>query len=303
VARETRVGPETARDTTDAEVTVTKSGERGEPAVLVEEIQLGPVDGEAGTSRVAVVLTLSRPERLNAIDWEMLRELDAAVDALCHQSDLCCVLLTGAGRAFSAGGDLESYIELQRDPVAFPQFVADIHRVFGRVRDLPVPVVALVNGVTAAGGLELLLNCDFALVARSARIADGHLNFGQMGGGGVLTLLPRVIGLQRASELIFSGRFLSADEAVEWGLAVRSVEDAELRESGLAFARQVALKSPLSVANAKAVLQGLWATNGDLTSGLRFERERNAYYCLTSEDAPEGLQAFRQKRPPRFHGR
>jgi enoyl-CoA hydratase len=124
-----------------------------------------------------------------------------------------------------------------------------------------------------------------------------------MGGGGVLTLLPRVVGLARASELIFSGRFLSAEEAVEWGLAIRSVEDAELRESGLAFARQVALKSPLAVANAKAVLQGLWAANGDLTSGLRFERERNAYYCLTSEDAPEGLQAFRQKRPPRFRGR
>jgi enoyl-CoA hydratase len=81
------------------------------------------------------------------------------------------------------------------------------------------------------------------------------------------------------------------------------VEDAELRESGLEFARQVALKSPLAVANAKAVLQGLWAANGDLTSGLRFERERNAYYCLTSEDAPEGLQAFREKRQPRFHGR
>ena len=213
------------------------------------------------------------------------------------------MLLTGAGRAFSAGGDLKSYIELQRDPVAFPQFVADLHRVFGRLRELPVPVVALVNGVTAAGGLELLLNCDFALVARSARISDGHLNFGQMGGGGVLTLLPRVIGLQRASELIFSGRFLSAEEAVDWGLAIRCVEDDELFENGMTFARQVAAKSPLAVANAKAVLQGLWAANGDLSSGLRFERERNAYYCLTSEDAPEGLQAFLEKRSPRFRGR
>jgi enoyl-CoA hydratase/carnithine racemase len=284
-------------------VTVTRSGERGEPAIEIEETELGVEGGEPGTSRVAVVLTLSRPDRLNAIDWEMLRELDAVLEGFAQRSDLCCLLLTGAGRAFSAGGDLESYVKLQRDPVAFPRFVADIHRVFGRLRDLPVPVVALVNGVTAAGGLELLLNCDFALVAHSARIADGHLNFGQMGGGGVLTLLPRVVGLQRASELIFSGRFLSADEAVEWGLAVRSVEDAELLESGLVFARQVALKSPLSVANAKSVLQGLWAANGDMASGLRFERERNAYYCLTSEDAPEGLQAFREKRPPRFLGR
>jgi enoyl-CoA hydratase/carnithine racemase len=187
--------------------------------------------------------------------------------------------------------------------VAFPRFVADIHRVFGRCRDLPVPVVALVNGVTAAGGLELLLNCDFAVVARSARIGDGHLNFGQMGGGGVLTLLPRVIGLQRASELIFSGRFLSPEEAVEWGLAVRCVDDEELLESGMTFARQVAAKSPLALANAKSVLQGLWAANGDLASGLRLEMDRNSTYCLTSDDAPEGLHAFLEKRPPRFHGR
>jgi enoyl-CoA hydratase/carnithine racemase len=271
-------------------------------SVVVEEYELGSTEG-AGSSRVVSLVTLSRPESLNAIDWDMVRELDAVLDGLGTREGLCCVLLTGAGRAFSAGGDLKSYIELQRDAVAFPRFVADIHRVFGRWRDLPVPVVALVNGVTAAGGLELLLNCDFALVARSARIGDGHLNFGQMGGGGVLTLLPRVVGLQRASELIFSGRFLNADEAVEWGLAVRCVEDEALLESGMDFARQVAVKSPLALANAKAVLQGLWAANGDLASGLRLELERNSTYCLTSEDAPEGLQAFLEKRPPRFRGR
>jgi enoyl-CoA hydratase/carnithine racemase len=279
------------------------SATSGTPAVVVEEFELGEAEGDAGTSRVVSLVTLSRPDSLNAIDWDMVRQLDAVLDGLGAREGLCCVLLTGAGRAFSAGGDLKSYIELQRDAVAFPRFVADIHRVFGRWRELPVPVVALVNGVTAAGGLELLLNCDFALVARSARIGDGHLNFGQMGGGGVLTLLPRVVGLQRASELIFSGRFLSADEAVEWGLAVRSVEDGALLESGLDFARQVAVKSPLALANAKSVLQGLWAANGDLSSGLRFELDRNSTYCLTSEDAPEGLQAFLEKRPPRFHGR
>jgi enoyl-CoA hydratase len=274
-----------------------------DPTVLVEMTELGEAAGDPGTSRLVATVTLSRPDQLNAMDWEMLRELDAVIDRLAAQDDLCCALLTGAGRAFSAGGDLTSYIELQRDPVAFPRFVADVHRVFGRLRDLPVPVVALVNGVTAAGGLELLLNCDFALVARSARIADGHLNFGQMGGGGVLTLLPRLIGLPRAAELIFSGRALTADEAVDWGLATRCVDDGTLLESGLAFARQVAAKSPLAVANAKAVLQALWASNGDVPSGLRLERERNAYYCLTSEDAPEGLQAFAEKRTPRFRGR
>lgn len=260
--------------------------------------------GEADAGRWAALVTLDRPDSLNAIDWHMLGALDALIDdELTGAEGCCCVLVTGAGRAFSAGGDLKSYIELQRDPVRFPRFVADVHRVFGRFRQLPVPVVALVNGVTAAGGLELLLNCDLAFVGRSARVADGHLNFGQMGGGGVLTLLPRVVGLNRASELIFSGRFLDAEEVVDYGLAARVVDDGALVDEGLAFAAAVSTKSPLAVANAKEVLQSLWAANGDLDAGLRFERERNAYYCLTSHDAPEGLQAFAEKRAPRFEGR
>lgn len=253
--------------------------------------------------RVGALITLNRPDSLNAIDSAMLRALDEAIEKLAKREDLCCVLITGAGRAFSAGGDLSSYVTLQRDPVAFPRFVADIHRVFGRIRELPVPAVALVNGVTAAGGLELLLNCDLAIVAEGALIGDAHLNFGQMGGGGVLTLLPRVIGLQRASELIFTGRFMSAEEAVAYGLAVRTVAPDGLLEAGLEFAASVAAKSPLAVANAKQVLQELWLTNGDVDSALRFERERNAYYCLTSRDAPAGLDAFAAKRQPRFEGR
>ncbi len=147
------------------------------------------------------------------------------------------MLVTGNGRAFSAGGDLKKYLELQRDPVEFPRFVGDLHRIFGRLRDLRVPVVALVNGVTAAGGLELILNCDFAIVAASARIGDGHLNFGQMGGGGVLTLLPRADrqgpGRRAAAQRPAACR---PSEAVEWGLASRVVPDDELLAAGLAFA-------------------------------------------------------------------
>ena len=284
------------------------AAERGEgatgapPPVRVDDHLVGE-EGHGAGKRVAALVTLDRPERLNAIDWDMLRALETVVEGLIERDDLCAVLVTGSGRAFSAGGDLKSYLDLQRDPVAFPRFVTDVHRIFGRLRDVPVPVVALVNGVTAAGGLELLLNCDMGLVARSARIGDGHLNYGQMGGGGVLTLLPRLIGFPRAFELIMSGRFLDAGEAVEWGLAARAVPDADLLRDGLEFAAQVARKSPLAVANAKSVLQSLWCANADVGSGLRLERERNAYYCLTSEDAREGLAAFAGKRRPNFTGR
>lgn len=270
--------------------------------VLLEDHPVGE-EGTGAGRRTAVVATLNRPEQLNAIDWVSLKALDAALDVVAARDDVCCLLVTGAGRAFSAGGDLKSYVALQRDAEAFPRFVADVHRVFGRLRDLRVPTVALVNGVAAAGGLELLINCDLVLAADTARIGDAHLNFGQMGGGGVLSILPRTIGLQRAAEMIFTGRFLSAAEAVAYGLVLRAVPAADLLAEGLALAASFAAKSPLALANAKAVLQGLFRTNGDLGSALRFERERNVYYCLTSADAREGLEAFGERRPPRFTGR
>jgi enoyl-CoA hydratase/carnithine racemase len=166
---------------------------------------------DAGTDgAVAAVLRLNRPDQLNPIDEEVLDRFDDHLDAVEADSSIRVLFVTGNGRAFSAGGDLKKYVELQQDPVGFPEFVGHLHHAFGRLRGLRVPVVALVNGVTAAGGLELILNCDFAFVAASAKIGDGHLNFGQMGGGGVLTLLPRAIGKARAMELMMSGRLLSA---------------------------------------------------------------------------------------------
>ena len=252
---------------------------------------------------VALLVTLDRPDQLNPIDGHTLTALDEAIDEAAADATVRTLLITGAGRAFSAGGDLKAYLDLQRDPVAFPRFVADLHRIFGRLRRLPVPVLALVNGVTAAGGLELMLNCDFSIAARSASIGDAHLNFGQMGGGGVLTLLPRAIGRERAAELIYSGGFLDAETAGEWRLVNRVVDDDALLDAGLDFARGVAAKSPLAIANAKEVLQAVWADNASVDAGLRFERERDAFYCLTSHDAPEGLAAFADKREPRFRGR
>lgn len=268
-----------------------------EDPVLVEHLPVGEGD------RVAAVVRLDRPDTLNPIDDAMLVALDGVLDAIEVDSRVCAVLITGNGRAFSAGGDLKGYQDLQRDAAAFAAFVAHLHHTFGRLQQVPVPVVALVNGVAVAGGLELVLNCDFALIAASARIGDGHLNFGQMGGGGVLTLLPRLIGRARAAELLFSGRLLSAADAVEWGLASRVVPDAELLVAGLAFATEAASKSPLALANAKQVMNGLWAANGSVADALQVELDRDVDYCLNSFDAPEGLAAFAEKRPPRFEGR
>jgi enoyl-CoA hydratase/carnithine racemase len=275
---------------------VAPSDELGAPVLL--ELRRLRQDG----SNVAIV-TLNRPDTLNAIDRSMIDALAGVITTVDGDPTVRALLITGRGRAFSAGGDLKQYLTLQRDPVAFPAFVADLHATFGRLRQLRIPVIALINGVTAAGGLELVLNCDFAVIARSARIGDAHLNFGQMGGGGVLTLLPRAVGRARANELIFSGRFLDADEAVDWGLASRTVDDETLLDAGVDLAEGIAEKSPLAVANAKHVLQALWSANTTVDDGLRLERERNDEYCLTAHDAREGLEAFAEKRRPRFEGR
>jgi enoyl-CoA hydratase len=257
----------------------------------------------SGSSGVAGLITLNRPEQLNAISWTMVTALDAAITDLDQDPDMRAILITGSGRAFSAGGDLKDYQDLQKDSTRFLQFVQDLHDAFTRLRALRVPVIGLVNGVTAAGGLELLLSCDIALAAESARIGDAHLNFGQMGGGGVLTLLPRMVGVAKAAELVLTGRFLSSAEAADWGLVARVVADDDLHAEGMRLVGAIAAKSPLAVSNAKYVMNSVWSQSLSVTNGLALERDRDVLYCLTSQDAREGLAAFAEKRPPRFTGR
>ncbi|HEY4024821.1 MAG TPA: enoyl-CoA hydratase-related protein [Candidatus Dormibacteraeota bacterium] len=264
-------------------------------------VELARVELDPGGA--AAIVTLNRPDQLNPIDWLTVGRLEEVLVEVDADPSVRTVLVTGRGRAFSAGGDLKSYMALQADPVAFPAFLEDLHRTFQFISRMRMPVVALVNGIAVAGGLELILSCDFAYAGESARVGDGHLTYGQMGGGGVLTLLPRAIGLARARELVFSGRWLAAEEAREWGIVNRVVPDGDLLAAGLEFATAAAERSALAMANAKLVMNAGWSEGTGVEQGLRLERERNAYYCLTSEDAREGLQAFQEKRRPRFRGR
>lgn len=265
-------------------------------SVLVEQVEVDERGSLLG------LVTLNRPEALNPLDWDTARELGRAFDELAETDAVRAVAVTGAGSAFSAGGDMKKYQSLQRDKDAFPRFLDDIHAVFARVSRYPKPYIALVNGVAVAGGIELILYCDYALAAESARIGDAHLPFGQMGGGGVLTMLPRVVGPTRARELIFSGRLLTAAEALDWGLVSNVVPDGELIEAGKAVAAEVAKKSPLAVANAKQVLNAAFWQGTGVEAGMQLEREVTKRYCITSDDAREGLAAFAEKRRPQFKG-
>ena len=257
------------------------------------------VDGDPALGLV----TLNRPDEMNPLDWDTVRELGRVLDTLAAEPTVRVIAITGAGRAFSAGGDMKKYRTLQRDAQDFPQFLADIHEIFQRIPQYPKPVVALVNGIAVAGGIELVLFCDFAFMAESARIGDAHLPYGQMGGGGVLTMLPRMIGPARARELIVTGRLLKAEEAMSWGLVSRVVPDGELVAAAAELTRDVSKKSPLALGNAKRTLNAAFFSGTDVDAGLRLEREVTARYCLTSADAAEGLEAFAGKRTPQWTGR
>jgi hypothetical protein len=172
-----------------------------------------PPDGTAfavPSDAELAVLTLDRPAELNPLDHDTIRALRAALDELDRDPRVRAIAVTGAGRAFSAGGDMKKYRTLQRDPVGFPAFLGDLHGLLTAMGAAATPVIALVNGIAVAGGIELLLGCDFAVAAESARIGDAHLPYGQMGGGGSLTLLPRTVGPARARELVFTGRLRPA---------------------------------------------------------------------------------------------
>jgi enoyl-CoA hydratase len=273
-------------------------------ALSMERIDLNPDgDPEAGAVGAQLaVLTLDRPQEMNPIDHDLVRALRERLVELDTDPHVRAIAITGAGPAFSAGGDMKKYRTLQHDPVGFPAFLADLHALLTDIGACRTPVLALVNGIAVAGGIELLLGCDFAIAAESARIGDAHLPFGQMGGGGSLTLLPRAVGPARARELVFSGRLLSAAEALDWGLVSRVVPDDELLAGGIAVARGLARRSPLAIGHAKQVLNAAYWEGTAITAGLRLEREVASRYGLTSSDAHEGLAAFAEKRPPRFTG-
>ncbi len=288
-----------------AEVETRIEGERdaiteASPRTLPVELERVALDG---TNCTAAILWLNRPEAMNAISSEMIAAFNLAVDEAEADPAVCAILITGRGEAFSAGGDMKAYLELQKDPVAWTSFMDSIGAAFGRLHYLSKPVVALLNGYTIAGGFELLMGCDFAYAAQSAKIGDGHLRFGQMGGAGVLAHLPRLIGPFRARELLFTSRLLSAEEALEWGLVTRVVANDQLLAAGLEFAAGIAEKSPAAVASLKYAVNAGFADGTGLHAALRLERERAALYLLSRPDSMEGITAFAEKRKPRFPGR
>jgi len=245
-----------------------------------------------------VRLTLAKADKLNPLDWGTVRELKDAVAKIDGMPNIVAVVITGRGRSFSAGGDLEGYLRLYRHPDEFSAFLDDFFQMLNAIEASSKIYIAAINGVCVAGGLELLLACDLVIAAASARIGDWHLNFGQLPGAGGSQRLPQAIGLLRAKHLILTGNLLSADEAERFGLVSRVVPDGELDQAVDTLIAGLGEKSRVGLRGAKH-LTNLTLTT-DLATGLRREIEFVHRYATTEPDATEGLLAFKEKRKPVF---
>lgn len=245
-----------------------------------------------------LVVTLNRPEVLNAINTQMGHDLYGLWTSLAAEpGDTRCVVLTGAGeRAFCAGGDLK-----ERDGMTQAAWQAQhelFERGFAALLELPVPVIAAVNGHAYGGGLETALGCDFIYAARGARFALSEVRLGIMPGVGGTVTLPRAVGERRAKELILTAKAFTAEEGERWGLFNR-ISDDPLNDA-LETAAAIAENAPLSVRQAKKSIH--YGLQADLLTGFRFQIE--AYNRLVdTEDRHEGVRAFNEKRKPDFKGK
>src|SRR5690554_5768603 len=241
----------------------------------------------------------NRPHRLNAVTEQLYGELNDALHRAEEDRDVRVILLTGQGRAFCVGADLKEH-KAGRSAFDRRQYLQGQQTVCKRLMTLPKPVVAGVNGYALGAGAEMALACDFIVMADSAQIGLPEVSIGNFLGGGVTWLLPRLVGLAKARELVFLGERLDGAEAVRIGLANRHYPDEGFFNAALAFAEQVAGKAPFSMALAK--------------EQLTFSGERTLDACLTAElegmtfvgttrDWQEGVDAFAEKRAPRFQGK
>lgn len=253
--------------------------------------------------RIATI-TFSEPEVMNAMTADMVSETITALDRAALDDDVLVVIITGSGRAFSAGGDVRGLGErsdgVQPGPFQRRAWLRRTQRLILAIRAIEKPVLAAINGVAAGGGCDIALACDIRFMADSARIGEVFARIGLFPGTGGTWLLPRVVGIEKALELIWTAELVDADEAKRIGLVGHVVPAAELTEKVREFAARLAQGPPLGLALAKAaVYRGL---DQDLVAALDYASTAEAI-TLTSEDHMEGIRAFREKRRPDFEGR
>jgi len=246
----------------------------------------------------AAWITLNRPAKLNAQNAAMVSELFAAFEDARLDDQVHLIVLTGNGRAFSSGADITEFPGLEMTDSL--KKTKGVYRLYQFIRDIPKPVVAMVNGIALGGGCELAMSCDIIMASDEASFGQPEINVGAIPGGGGTQILPRLIGEKRAKELIFSGEQITAEEAFRMGLVNRVVPAGRLKEAVKEFAEKLAGKSPFMLGLAKLAVNRTLETH--LSAGLQTESD---YVAMTfcSEDRQEGAKAFMERRKPGYTGK
>jgi enoyl-CoA hydratase len=247
--------------------------------------------------RVAV-LRVDREDRLGALSRGMVEALREYVAALAEDPDVRVLVLTGTGRGFVAGADLNEYESV--DQATFDAYQRLSRQTFDALEKLPMPTIAAVNGFAFGGGFELALCCDLMVASTAARFALPEVFLGLLPGGGGTQRLTRVIGKRATKEIVMTGRHVSAEEAQDFGFIARLVSPEELMDSALDLAGALADQAPLAVREAKRLIDD--GAEAPLPAALTLE-QRVLSALFATEDAKEGISAFLQKRSPRFIGR
>jgi enoyl-CoA hydratase len=245
--------------------------------------------------RIAVCL-LNRPRQLNALSDELMNALVDALDELDRDDEVRCIVLGGSDRAFAAGADIGQLAQTSSIEMYAQRRVDH----WDQIRGLRTPLVAAVSGFCLGGGCELAMACDLIVASETARFGQPETGLGIIPGAGGTQRLTRAVGKAVAMDVILSGRFLSADEALRAGLVARVVAKEAWLEESKRVARDIASKGPVANRLAKESVDR--AYEGPLTLGVEYER-RLLYLAFASEDAKEGLTAFVEKRAPDFKGR
>ena len=246
-------------------------------------------------------LTLNRPENLNALSDDIRLGLLESIYRLGADNSVGCIVLTGAGRGFCAGGDVKTMAG--RSARGFEERAAGIqqsNRIPMLMHNTPIPIIGMINGVAAGAGLSMAAACDIRVAAKSARFGTGFIKIGLSGDWGGTWTLTRLVGTAKARELFFTGDLIDADEALRIGLVNKVADDADLLATTMALARSIASMPRVALGYTKKNLAV--AETGDFTTSLDMEAFNQAR-CSQMEDHREAVQAFKEKRKPVFTGR
>jgi enoyl-CoA hydratase len=245
--------------------------------------------------RVGIV-TLNRPEQLNALNFQLVRELGDALEALDRDETIGCIVITGAGeKAFAAGADIKEMADKSPVEMMIGGFEAWEH-----LRHIRTPLIAAVNGYALGGGCELALHCDMIVASENARFGQPEIAIGIIPGAGGTQRLARTLGKYRTMEMVLTGAQVSAQELANHGLVNRVVPKGEHLTEAIKLAKTVAAQAPIAVRLAKEAVQAAFETS--LEEGLEIER-KNFFLLFSTEDMREGMRAFIEKRKAQFKGK